>query len=358
MKTHFYYLSAFRLVAAIFVLICHARCQLFVSYPELNEESHNIFTQLFFGGVGWTSEALAIFFVLSGFLVGGPQLYKLYLETQKDNRVYTCRLLAHRFIVGRVTRIIVPLFFAILFAAIVKIVGGIRIDWVDAVLNLLGLQGVLAHDFGEVFWTLAYEIWFYVLVAGIILLFCGKQRIILGILLVLFSFFVFVKLPACWFFMFLIGIGLYFIKNLSFPRLLLWISVSGVFIIKVLSTLSIESHVFRFPLYGLLNGSMLNISLALCLGIIMTMLVNIVPRSPFAKKIERIGNKYCVSTYCLYITHFTVLELFKHIFGQMKDVNALSLVIYILMCLFCLLFGYAFYWFFEHKLGNYLKSIL
>lgn len=77
-KPHFYYLSAFRLLAAIFVLVSHARCELFSTYTELNTESQNLCTQVFFGGIQWTSEALAVFFVLSGFLVGGPLLEKLH----------------------------------------------------------------------------------------------------------------------------------------------------------------------------------------------------------------------------------------------------------------------------------------
>lgn len=359
MKQYFYFLSFFRLIAAILVLIGHARCQLFATYIDLNPESQNLFTQLFFAGVGWTGEALAIFFVLSGFLVGGPQIQRLYHAVQSgDNREKECKQLLYRFSIGRFTRIIVPLFFAILFVIVVKVVGGQPVDWLDAFLNLLGLQGVLAHDFGWVFWTMAYEIWFYVLLASIICVFCGKKHIIVGVGLFVISTFVFLKLPVAWLFMFFVGIGLYFMRIVVFPKVLIWISLIGLLIVKILATLSLESRVVDLPLQGLLNESMLFLARAICFGIIMTMLANVKPQRKVACWIEHIGNKYGVFTYCLYITHFTTLELFKILFGQLHDVVPSTFLIYIAMCVICSFFGYAFYWIFEHKIGNYLKQKL
>lgn len=358
MRTHYYYLSAFRLLAALFVLIGHARCEVFATYTELNTESQTLFTQMFFAGIGWTSEAMAIFFILSGFLVGGTQLQRLSLALKCQDAEKECKILFRVFAVGRFTRIILPLAFAILLAAMAKMIGGVDFSWWDALLNLFGLQGVLATDFGGVYWSIAYEVWFYVLIAGIISLFCGRNRMVIGFMLILLSAFVFIKLSSSWFFLFLLGIGLYFVKDLGFPRICLWIGIAGVVIVKMLGVLSIESHVFRFALHGQMNNGMLQFALAMSLGMIMTMFVSHAPVGVIAKSVEKIGNSWSVFTYGLYITHFTVLELFRHLFGQMHDVNGVTMLIFVLMCVLCSLFGYLFYWVIEFKLGDYIKKKL
>ncbi len=358
MKTHYYFLSAFRLVAAIMILIGHARCELFATYPELNADSQNLFTQLFFAGIGWSSEALAIFFVMSGFLVGGPLLQRLHSAICGDKPEQECKAQLKRFAIGRLARIFVPLFFAILLAAVVKMIGHESFSWFDALLNVIGLQGVWTSDFGGVYWSLAYEIWFYILLAAIIMLYCGKKWMLGGAIILLLTSFVFVKLSSYWIFMILIGMGLYFMKELVFPRYMMWLSIAGIIIVKILGVMAIDSHVFRFALYGKINSSMTYMVLALCFGVIMTMLAKTKPEKESTLWIENFGNRWCGFTYCLYITHFTILELFRHLFGQMTDVNLLTLSIYLFVCVFCLMFAYGFYWIIEHKVGDYVKEWL
>lgn len=358
MRIHYYYLSAFRLVAAFMILIGHARCELFVTYPELNAESQNLYTQLFFAGVGWSSEALAIFFVMSGFLVGGPLLQRLHNAIVGDNTEQVCKAHLKKFTIGRLARIFTPLFFATFLAAIVKMVGHETFSWFDALLNVIGLQGVWASDFGGVYWSLAYEIWFYFLLASILLLYCGRKWLLGGTILLLLTFFVLVKLSSYWIFMILLGVGLYFMKDLKFPRYMMWLSIVGILIVKILGVLAIDSHVFRFALYGKVNFAMTYMVLALCFGIFMTMLAKSEPKGKVPSWIEKFGNKWCGFTYCLYITHFTVLELFRHLFGRMPDVNFQTLGVYVLMCSLCILFAYTFYWLIEYKFGDYIKKTL
>lgn len=340
------------------ILIGHARCELFATYTELNVESQNLFTQLFFAGIGWSSEALAIFFVMSGFLVGGPLLQRLHNAIGGDKTEQECKAHLKRFTIGRLARIFVPLFFSTLFAAVVKLIGHDSFSWFDALLNVFGLQGVLASDFGGVYWSLAYEIWFYFLLVAILMLFCGRKWLLWGAIILLLTSFVFVKLSSYWIFMILIGMGLYFMKELEFPRYMMWLSIAGIIIVKILGVLAVDSHVFQFALHGKINFSMTYMVLALCFGIIMTMLTKIKPEEKFSMWIENFGNRWCGFTYCLYITHFTVLELFRYLFGRMPDVNLLTIGVYVLICVLCILFAYLFYWVIEHKLGDYIKKSL
>lgn len=350
MKQHFYYLNTFRLVAAIFILLSHARCELFATYTELNPESQNIFTQIFFVGVQWTTEAMAVFFVLSGFLVGGPMIEQALSSCKEEN-------LLRNFMWKRILRILLPLFFAILFAAAVKSYGHVDYSWSDAFMNLCGLQGLLASDFGGVYWSLAYEIWFYVLIAGIVCLFTTR-RFGIGVSCLLLAGSVFVILEPLSTMKLIFGMSLFFMKDLKISRRLLPIFIIGIFVFHFLGLLSADSRAVQTPLNGIISGEFISWGITICIGFLMVMNCQNQPMSKFACWVEDFGSKWCPFTYCLYITHFTVCELFKHLFGQMRNVNVMTIGVYIMTCIFCISFSYMFYYCIEHKLGNTLKGLV
>ena len=70
-KGHFYWLDALRFIAAFMVLLSHSRNTFFPEYGALPSEQHNILTMAFTMFCRMGHEAVIIFFVLSGFLVGG-----------------------------------------------------------------------------------------------------------------------------------------------------------------------------------------------------------------------------------------------------------------------------------------------
>lgn len=70
-KTHFYWLDALRFVAAFVVLFSHTRNDFFLAYGDLPISQQGAVAFVFYtlGRLG--HEAVVVFFVLSGFLVGG-----------------------------------------------------------------------------------------------------------------------------------------------------------------------------------------------------------------------------------------------------------------------------------------------
>lgn len=70
-QNHFYWLDALRFIAAFMVLFSHTRNDFFLPWGELPSEQHNPISFIFYflGRLG--HEAVIVFFVLSGFLVGG-----------------------------------------------------------------------------------------------------------------------------------------------------------------------------------------------------------------------------------------------------------------------------------------------
>lgn len=70
-KIHFYWLDTMRFVAAFMVLLSHARNTFFPAFGELPVEQQNIISMGFTMFCRMGHEAVIVFFVLSGFLVGG-----------------------------------------------------------------------------------------------------------------------------------------------------------------------------------------------------------------------------------------------------------------------------------------------
>lgn len=70
-KSHYYWLDTMRFVAAFMVLLSHARNTFFPAFGDLPAGQHNIFSMAFTLFCRMGHEAVIVFFVLSGFLVGG-----------------------------------------------------------------------------------------------------------------------------------------------------------------------------------------------------------------------------------------------------------------------------------------------
>ncbi len=99
-----------------------------------------------------------MFYILSGFLIGGRTIQGI-----SNNKVSP-----GRFAVNRIFRIGIPLFGAVMLTLCVNLVLNIHNNPIDIIGQFFGLQGILVSDYGGVFWTLPYEIWFYVLIFCII----------------------------------------------------------------------------------------------------------------------------------------------------------------------------------------------
>ncbi len=112
-------------------------------------------------------EAVVLFFVLSGFLVGGKVLERI-VNGSFDLKAYT---------LDRVSRIYIPLIPALIFTAVVNcLICGRPFSVLSLVGNLFGLQGVWsqipAFAGNDPLWTLSYECWFYVL-GGLVAIICA-----------------------------------------------------------------------------------------------------------------------------------------------------------------------------------------
>jgi peptidoglycan/LPS O-acetylase OafA/YrhL len=173
---HSLLISLLRGAAALQVALAHLRAEVFPSLRSVPDAA------LYFKGLafatGFAHQAVVVFFIISGWLVGGSLLNKL--GQPQAVRSYA---------IDRATRLWTVLVPALLLMALVAIVAG-RVDPAQADFapsneyslatwlgNLLGLQTVLVPNFGGNYalWSLANETWYYVLFPLLLLAIGGRR---------------------------------------------------------------------------------------------------------------------------------------------------------------------------------------
>ncbi|MCC3244474.1 acyltransferase family protein [Methylocystis sp. WRRC1] len=181
-------LDLVRGLAAIEVMLTHLRGGNWVEFGALPTSQRTSVVELFFLSTRLGHEAVLIFFVLSGFLVGGNLI----------SRLRAGRFSIADYAIDRGTRILIPLVPACVLTVSINL--GIFSDAVgalQAVGNVFGLNGVLVDTLprNAPLWSLAYEIWFYVLAGAVAAIFTGKTGP-LALMAILFAALVFAKLGA------------------------------------------------------------------------------------------------------------------------------------------------------------------
>ncbi|MFM0013566.1 acyltransferase [Paraburkholderia sediminicola] len=184
-----------RWVAALLVVANHARSLILVDFGEVQNKT--VFSKTLYVATGLGHEAVVIFFVISGFLVGGLTLDR-WKSRGPDIRSYTS---------ARTSRIYTTLIPALLVGAALDFIG-LRwfnssaiytsvspyhiasinytivsaMTWPTFVGNLFMMQGTLTPSLGSngALWSLAYEWWYYCIFACVAAAItgAGKRRFV------------------------------------------------------------------------------------------------------------------------------------------------------------------------------------
>lgn len=160
-------LDMIRGLAALAVFLDHVRGNSFVAFADLPTAQQTPTVAALFALTRAGREAVLIFFVLSGFLVGGKLISRVR-QHNFDVRQYAS---------DRMTRILVPLVPICLFTAVINsTVFHERLSLIQLLGNMTGLNGVLVTTLDNIapLWTLAYEVWFYVLGGAAAYLVAGR----------------------------------------------------------------------------------------------------------------------------------------------------------------------------------------
>lgn len=150
-------LDLLRFAAAAAVAVGHIRAATFGAYGVLSIEDKSPAAAAFYFLTRLGGEAVIVFFVLSGYLIGGRYFTKI--AQGKFN--------ALDYGIDRAVRIGLPLIPALVLTACINSFLGGDIQPLAFLVNVLSLQGVVTgccYGGNAPLWSLPYEVWLYVMV--------------------------------------------------------------------------------------------------------------------------------------------------------------------------------------------------
>jgi peptidoglycan/LPS O-acetylase OafA/YrhL len=349
---HSIVISLLRGLAAFVVAAAHLRSEV---YPGLRTVADpSLWFQGFAFATGFAHQAVLVFFVISGWLVGGSLLNKMGQSGAVTN-----------YAIDRATRlwtVLIPTFgLTLLFGLGTGVLLPSGIDFAAAnefsalsfAGNLLGLQGVSLTNFGGNYalWSLANETWYYVLFPLLVVLFTARRttsRTASAAALVVAV----VLLP--------VEIILYFaiwLLGVTFSRVRIecgtgvrWAWLVPLAAASAYFRLTADND--RFDQTTL--GMDLVLSLML-LALLSSLQFTAGPASILARPLARIGKFFADFSFSLYVLHLPLIFLLKHValtqFGlrQLSPNEPLHFAVYLGMLATLLLGSYLSYLLFESQ---------
>lgn len=344
----FFWADSLRFVAATLVVMEHSRDLMFKTFGEVPGLS--ALWKLFYFITGLGSEAVIVFFVLSGFWITSA------VDRRIDNPDFWRIYLIDR--LSRLMIVVIPalLIGGLLDLASIHVLGSQYTDGQSGALtitssigdrltiglflaNLVFLQRLVTESFGsnEPLWSLAYEFWYYILFPALLLL-ISRRRVSLGLvaLVMVFVSFHFLQGFVVW----LMGSALYYLdRNLAKAGKRDW-SGAGAVVAIVLSGLiflgGLAASRVNMPIFG----SMIGLGAAFAQFLWVLLRTNPRPLKvglPFA----RYGAK---ASFSLYAMHFPLMLAVASIIppGLRTVPTAGRLAEWIGLCLITIAWGWLF----------------
>jgi len=338
-------------MAALIVFFGHVRGSSFVEYGALPTESKNTLTAIFFGLTRLGHEAVIVFFVLSGFLVGGQVIR--HLKERRFDVISYC--------IERSTRIFLPLVPACLLTAALGLASLQPIpNWPTLLSNMIGLNGVITPTLNgnAPLWTLAYEIWFYILAGAVAHYFSSRRSRPATFFVIGYSVCVFSILAAHYLLIWCAGAIVVLMLGLSARRSM---AIVGVF----LAVLGVAAYQLGFESKSFVNVTYLPPAISevlVCIGICLTIPLLCADRTDAALRYLRGPASYLSSmSYTLYLMHYPLNVALDPFFQKSIDLSWPAIGMFVLRVVLLLLCIRVLYWAFESrtpKLRRWLKNRL
>lgn len=355
-SNHFVWLDWLRFLAAFVVLLCHVRAAFLVPYGDLPPEQHTIVVAVAFGLTRLGDVAVIAFFVLSGFLVGG----------KGAERIGTGTFRSLDYSIDRISRLMVPLVPTLLLSAFIGCLVHKDVSAWHFVGNLFALQGVMVPNFAGNYplWSLAYEVWFYLLLWAIGTGAAKKSFHIPSALALVLVCAVFTKLSPTYLFCWIVGALAYLRQpkawSMSGTLCSLSLCVYGVIAVQLASdSVSINVEAYRILIPTREVGVL---CFAVGMALFVQQIIRCVPDSQLAQKVERVGTILAAFSYTLYLTHYPILYAIEYYaFGRASRIDAGALGRLLMATVICLVAATMLYWVFEKRTPNvrrWLKTML
>ena len=372
-ENRFVWFDLIRGISALAVCAGHLRAAMFIDFSQLT--TTNIVEKFFYFATGLGHQAVMVFFVLSGFFVGGSVLSRSN-KFEFDN-----------YLLARLSRLWVVLLPALIFTFFIdqitnsyfpQLLSGEHYSILSSgprpnakystslwtfLANITFLQNIYAPIFGTngPLWSLANEFWYYMLFPLLIIA-VGQihasltKRVICGVIFILIAFFIAHNLLAG-FVVWLLGVPVYFIYSRKTPICGLWFVVISI-ILFIGSLLDSKTTFIQ---------NTLPISSDLIVGFFFSLfLISIKDRSvsgQWINYIVQVAKWLSEISYTLYLFHFPVVLLIYSFFYSDEQVtlDSYRAMQYILWLIVIVIGSYILWWIFEKntsKVRQYLKSHL
>ncbi|NOQ29839.1 MAG: acyltransferase family protein [Helicobacteraceae bacterium] len=348
------YLNFLRWIAAFFVVIGHLRSFLFINYHEV--PTHTIFTKMFYLYTGFGHQGVIVFFIISGYLVGGAMTQK-YLQ-HSITKVYLKLYIIKRF--SRIYTVLVP---ALVIGLLLDSLGHVyfkelyehtyhiyamnfnayeRIDIFIFFNNLLNFQTITVNTLGTngPLWSLAYEWWYYMLLP-LLLINNISRGVFIGLIILL----------------------LFLNYNLLLYAFV-WVLGSLVFLLNK-KLLHSYISIFLFLCVLLVSRKISGIYIDFILAVSLSLVINSIKFSKDRTRniLDKFNSKMADFSYSVYLFHFPFIVCvvsILHFFNIdiiLKEPSLWLFTIYILILVATYLYSYIMYIFFEKntfRVKNYL----
>jgi peptidoglycan/LPS O-acetylase OafA/YrhL len=324
------FLDVSRALAATLVLVVHLRDPLFLGWPSLGEGERNIFVRGWFFVAGMGFESVVVFFVLSGFLVGGLGWGKVKAGSFSLSS----------YAIDRVSRLFVVFIPALLLTVLLDRLGA---HWFGDLGYWTGSNPVLAPKFPSFetrsqlgtfwcnlamlqsfycpaygsnipLWSLSYEFWFYVVFGLSVLLMAarGWARIAAAVAVVAVLILLgvnFLLLLVAWLF----GVAAYLWQ----PKALQQPMLSAIAFVG----LTCLSRVIQGPEFGaaVLQSSVTMLQAAAFAWLLLSMRH---VESPLLERFSGVGKHLASFSYTLYLIHFPLMLFVLGVMARLIGRNA------------------------------------
>lgn len=336
---HFYWLDLIRFIAAFLVVMCHFRGAFLPEFTNLPVEQQNPLVFICYAFTRLGHEAVLIFFVLSGYLVGGRAIEKIR-QGNFDLRNYA---------IDRFVRIMLPLASALLLFLPKEIICGNAIAWKDWVGCLFSLQGIWTGACIEPLWSLSYEVWFYILTGATFAVVClvSRKSKVIGSIVLVICFLVFTRLLTHYLLIWLLGAAAYVTMPKQINK---WVLMGSIILLPVMITvlqLTSGGHVTS-SLTAYLptqNRYSLEVIYSVVCCILLQQIVLVKPKRKISYKLNSIGTRLAAFSYTLYLAHVLVMRILEH-YGAYRaaTLSVESISLYLIYTLIALVVCYGIYW--------------
>ncbi len=312
-ERHLHWLDWVRFLAAAVVVFGHTCGFNWDAWPDRGAAARSVALSVFLSLGQMGRQAVVVFFVLSGLLVGGKVVERVAAGTF-DAAAYAA---------DRLSRVYVPLVPAVLFTAIIAPFCGLPWSPWPYLRCLTGTQEVFTHtpSLNAPLWTLAYEIWFYVL-AGCAAVLCrrgtvGWQRLAAGVGVAVAGW-LFWEMETAYLLCWLLGAAGFWLRDRMKSARGLAV-VTGALVLLA-GTLIYQVDLGILPAVpGLWLPSPYPAQVIVAAGTLLLVapLMSMVPATRAGQWIERWGTTLAASSYTLYLTHYPVVYLLSLRMGRM-----------------------------------------